>query len=132
MPINSRTKGSAGEREAAKIWFDLTGIKLERNLKQWRSGGFDLEGLDGWAIEVKRAKKPLLQQWWQQTIEQAGEAGLKPVLWYRLDNQKWRVVVALKDIHHDFGTGMGLEYTCEMSPEAFALVWRELCLPDTQ
>ena len=38
MPINSRAKGQSGEREAAKIWFDLTGIKLERNLDQWRSG----------------------------------------------------------------------------------------------
>ena len=125
MPINSRTKGSAGEREAAKIWFDLTGIKLERNLKQWRSGGFDLEGLDGWAIEVKRAKKPLLQQWWQQTIEQAGEAGLKPVLWYRLDNQKWRVVLPVGLLNPDFHPGDSIEYTCEMSPECFAMVWRE-------
>jgi hypothetical protein len=132
MPINSRNKGAQGEREIAKIWFDLTGVKLERNLDQWRAGGYDLEGLDGWAIEVKRAKKPLLNQWWQQTIEQAGTAGLKPVLWYRLDNQKWRVVLPLAEIHPDFGTSLGLEYTAELSPEGFALVWRELRLPDTQ
>ena len=38
MPINSRNKGAEGERSVAKIWFDLTGIKLERNLDQWRFG----------------------------------------------------------------------------------------------
>jgi len=130
MPINSRNKGAEGERSVAKIWFDLTGIKLERNLDQWRSGGYDLEGLDGWAIEVKRAKKPLLNQWWQQTCEQAAKNQLKPVLWYRLDNQKWRVVVPSHVLNPDFTLEEGLEYTCEMSPECFAMVWRETCLPD--
>ena len=126
MPVNSRAKGSRGELEAAKIWLDLTGIKLERNLDQWRSGGYDLEGLDGWAIEVKRAKKPLLNQWWQQTCEQAAKNQLKPVLWYGLDNQKWRVVVPAGVLNPDFHSGMELEYTCEMSPDCFAMIWREL------
>lgn len=132
MPINSRNKGAQGEREVSGIIHDQLGIKLQRNLDQWRSGGFDLVGLDGWAIEVKRAKKPLLNQWWQQTTEQAQKAGLKPILWYRLDNQKWRVVLPLVILNSDFHAGMGLEYTAEVSPEAFAMIYRELCLPDTQ
>ena len=67
MPINSRNKGSAAEREVGKIIYDLLGIKVERNLDQWRSGGYDLVGLDKVALEVKRAKKPLLNAWWKQT-----------------------------------------------------------------
>jgi hypothetical protein len=126
MPINSRNKGASAERECAKIIEDLLGIKCRRNLSQYQAGGYDLEGLDGWAIEVKRAKKPLLNQWWQQTCEQAAKNQLKPVLWYRLDNQKWRVVVPAGVLNPDFHSGMELEYTCEMSPDCFAMIWREL------
>lgn len=125
MPINSRNKGAAGEREVAKIIFDELGIKVERNLDQWRSGGYDLSGLDGWAIEVKRAKKPLLAQWWTQTLEQAEQGGLHPVLWYRLDNQKWRVVVPLNRICDGLEYSGGLEYTAEISPQGFACLYRE-------
>jgi len=126
MPINSRNKGASAERECAKIIEDLLGIKCRRNLSQYQAGGYDLEGLDGWAIEVKRAKKPLLNQWWQQTCEQAAKNQLKPVLWYRLDNQKWRVVVPAGVLNPDFHQGTELEYTCEMSPDCFAMIWREL------
>ena len=125
MPINSRNKGAAGEREVAKIIFDLLGIKCERNLDQWRCGGFDLSGLDGWALEVKRAKKPLLNAWWQQTLDQAKENNLKPVLWYRLDNQKWRVVVPLNLISRGLLVSQELEYCAELSPEGFATLYRE-------
>jgi hypothetical protein len=126
MPINSRNKGAQGEREIAKIWFDLTGVKLERNLDQWRAGGYDLEGLNGYAIEVKRAKKPLLNQWWQQACDQAAKNGLCPVLFYRLDNQKWRIVIPSGLLNPDFYAGMELEYTIETTPECFAMIWREI------
>jgi Holliday junction resolvase len=130
MPINSRNKGAQGEREVAKIIFDELGIECQRNLDQWRSGGFDLTGLDGWAIEVKRAKKPLLAQWWTQTVEQAEQAQLHPVLWYRLDNQKWRVVVPLNRICAGLEYSAGLEYTAELTPEGFACLYREKYLSD--
>ena len=125
MAINSRNKGAAGEREVAKIIDDLLGIKVQRNLDQWRSGGFDLDGLEGWAIEVKRAKKPLLAQWWAQTLAQAEQADLRPVLWYRLDNQKWRVVLPLKLLCAGLEYSGGLEYTAEITPEGFACLYRE-------
>lgn len=125
MAINSRNKGAAGEREVAKIIEDLLGVTCQRNLDQWRSGGFDLEGLDGWAIEVKRAKKPLLESWWQQTVDQARLADLKPVLWWRLDNQKWNVVVPLNLISQGLEYSQGLDYTARLSPEGFACLIRE-------
>ena len=125
MPINSRNKGKSGEAEVIKIIHDELGIKCCRNLDQVRNGGHDILGLDGWAIEVKRAKKPLLAQWWTQTLEQAEQGGLHPVLWYRLDNQKWRVVVPLNRICAGLEYSGGLEYTAEMSPQGFACLYRE-------
>ena len=125
MPINSRNKGAAGEREVAKIIDDLLGVKVQRNLDQWRAGGYDLTGLEGWAIEVKRAKKPLLTAWWAQTIEQAKAHQLKPVLWYRLDNQKWRVVVPMNLISRGMLETWALDYCAEISPEGFACLIRE-------
>ena len=125
MPINSRNKGAAGEREVARIIDDLLGVKVERNLDQWRAGGYDLVGLAGWAIEVKRAKKPLLNAWWAQTLEQARINELKPVLWYRLDNQKWRVVVPMNLISRGITETTDLDYCAELSPEGFATLYRE-------
>lgn len=93
---NSRTKGAAGEREVARILQDQLGIELTRNLDQTRDGGYDLLGLPGWAIEVKRYKtagKAERQAWWKQAVEQAGE-DLQPVVIYRLDRQGWRVMMA--------------------------------------
>lgn len=130
MPINSRTKGASAERECAKIIFDLLGVEVKRNLDQWRSGGFDLEGLDDWAIEVKRCKKPLIKSWWEQTTVQAKLANKLPVLWYRLDRQSWRVCVPLQvlqgGLEYRENPDWGLEYMVEMSPEAWASVAREM------
>lgn len=130
MPINSRNKGKSGEAEVIKIIHGELGIKCCRNLDQVRNGGHDILGLDGWAIEVKRAKKPLLAQWWTQTVEQAEQGGLHPVLWYKLDYQKWRVVVPLNRICDGLDYSGGLEYTAEMSPQGFACLYREKYLID--
>lgn len=126
MPINSRNKGSAAEREVGKIIYDLLGIKVERNLDQWRSGGYDLVGLDKVALEVKRAKKPLLNAWWKQTVAQANEAGLVPCLWYRLDRQQWVVVLPISQVVTGLeGQAETLENTVSMGAWAFATWYRE-------
>jgi hypothetical protein len=125
MPINSRNKGAQGEREVIQLIDDLLGIQLRRNLDQWREGGFDLIGLEGWAIEVKRAKKPLLKNWWQQTVDQANLHNLKPVLFYRLDNQRWRVVLAISQMTNLLGFDQSFEMSVEISPECFAAMIRE-------
>lgn len=125
MAINSRNKGAAGEREVAKLLNDLLGVVLVRNLDQWRSGGFDLTGLKGWAIEVKRAKKPLLKQWWQQTVDQAEPADLKPVLFYRLDHQPWRVVLPVNLLSKGLCLSKELDYCAEVTPDLFACLIRE-------
>jgi len=125
MSINVRNKGSQGERECAKIIEDLLGIKCRRNLSQYQSGGFDLEGLEGWAVEVKRAKKATLPAWWKQTVEQAQAADLKPVLWYRIDHKLWRVVIPLNLLRPGLEYSQDLLYTAELSPEGFAAFHRD-------
>lgn len=87
---NSRNKGKRAEQEIVNLLKDA-GFDVSRNLDQTRDGGYDILGIDDIALEVKRAKKPLVNKWWEQTVKQAGDKF--PVLAYRLDNQKWKVVV---------------------------------------
>ena len=129
MSINSRTKGKVGEREAIQIMRDYLGEDYEftRNLVQTRSGGHDIIGPDNFpfAIEVKRAKTPLINQWWAQAKDQADRAELIPALWYRLDRKPWRVIVPLYAINRTMTMADGWEWTAEITPEAFCMIVRE-------
>ena len=125
MSINSRAKGASAEREVVHILRDELGIDTQRNLDQWRSGGHDITGLPGWAIEVKRAKAPLIHQWWKQAKDQADRVGSTPALWYRLDRKPWRVIVPLYAINRSLTLHDGWEWTAEISPEAFCMIVRE-------
>ena len=87
MSINSRAKGKSGELECAKILSSELGIPVRRNLEQTAMGGYDLLGVDGYAIEVKRAKA-YSNQWFEQALRQAN--GSVPVLLYRIDRQGWK------------------------------------------
>lgn len=124
MPINSRQKGKNGELEVVHILREELGLETTRNLDQWRDGGSDILGVEGWAIEVKRAKTPQLKNWWEQTVKQAGISSF-PCLWYRLDRKYWRVVVPLHAITKDFGYNVDLEWTVEMTPNVFCAIVRE-------
>jgi Holliday junction resolvase len=125
MPINSRNKGASAEREVAQILRDELGIETKRNLEQWRSGGSDILGVPGFAIEVKRAAKPLIAQWWAQTVSQAELVKELPCLWYRLDRRSWRVLLPLWAICADAHPSYDLEWTAEITPEAFCMIARE-------
>lgn len=123
---SSRRKGKHGELEAAALLRDLLGTSVVRNLTtQARDGGHDLLGLPGWAVEVKRAAKPRIVEWWNQTVDQAN--GAKPVLLYRVDRYPWRAVLALADAVPAFEgqSRDGLTWTLETSIEVFAALVRE-------
>jgi hypothetical protein len=64
--------------------------KLQRNLKQVQQGGFDLDGLDWIAIEIKHHKQTSLGSWWAQTLKQATGERL-PVLIWKPHGGQWRV-----------------------------------------
>ena len=123
MSAMQRQKGARGERELAGLLGELLGLELTRNLVQAREGGADLLGIRGWAVEVKRAAKPRLAEWWRQCCEQA-EAGERPALFYRLDRQPWRVVVALRHVATGFDHAP-MELRLETDLEVFAALVRE-------
>ena len=101
----SRSKGQRGEREVASILNERLGLESKRNLAQYQEGGFDLIGIPDYAIEVKRCEKISVEKWWDQSKEQAEEVGLVPLLFYRKNNQEWKVVMDIKEIMDEWETG---------------------------
>lgn len=138
--INSRAKGAAGEREFCKELAEYLGddlvAPLKRNLEQTRMGGHDIEGLEGWAIEIKRyrvIKEGDINRFWTQAVDQAKRVGAEPVLAYREDFRSWRV-----RLPWGFGGTSGgfwsedVEMTVEVSLKAFACIVREHLRSDVQ
>lgn len=119
MAKMQRSKGGRGERELAKLLADRLGVKVSRNLLQTREGGYDLNGIEGWALEVKRQESLAINSWWKQTLEQS--KGAKPVLAYRQSRKPWRFVVRLCDVCED----MQGDYTAELCIEGFCQLVRE-------
>ena len=109
----ARNKGKNGEREVAlqfigamrqveahlgykyygengEINQDLPSCKVERNLQQSIAGGHDIVGIPFYAPEVKRVETPQINAWWQQCLEQANHAKLRPVLIWKMARQDWK------------------------------------------
>lgn len=121
MSAMQRNKGKAGEREIAAIVRDLTGWDVRRRVRQ-HDGDSDLEGVPGWAVEVKRhatATRGDIRAWWEQARRQAG-AGQVPVLFFRRDRDEWRAVWPV-----DMDEPQPYEFTAEGSIAAWACVARE-------
>lgn len=93
MGAMSRTKGQSGEREVAALLAELTGKDVRRRVRQ-HDGDADLEGLEGWSVEVKRYRVVttalLTGQWWPQAVAQAHRTGCAPLMIFRGDRQPWR------------------------------------------
>jgi hypothetical protein len=98
---NSRNKGANGEREVAKILRDYLGIDVQRNWQAQAAGGGADILLPGWALEIKRAKRPLIASWWAQAAQQGVISGRQPLLVYRLDRGKWRALMSMKVLSPD-------------------------------
>lgn len=123
--INSRTKGAAAEREAAKLIEDHLGFRCKRNLMQTAEGGHDLIGIPGWAVEVKRyaqASNAIKEGWWQQAVRQANEVGAKPVVLYRLDRSYWRALLEMPGSYFAPGDFRGV---VDIDAELFFAIARE-------
>lgn len=103
MSKMARDKGKRGEREIAdrfieimesienKLWSKVKhSQEVKRNTLQSDRGGFDLVGIPGLAIEIKRCETLALGSWWSQCLAQARH-GLMPVLFYRQSRKPWMV-----------------------------------------
>lgn len=108
--INIRQKGFNGEREVATLlnaivmtvmrelgYPEATVIAaattIQRNQNQSAVGGADLSNTFGLAFEVKRHENTSgLNGWWAQVVSAAERNNEIPVLLFRQNNQKWRVM----------------------------------------
>lgn len=129
MPINSRSKGQRGEREAAFLLSCLLGpgIVVSRRIQNQKND-YDLIGLEqfGFAPEVKfvkEATEALKAEWWEQACRQAYIHKLTPVVIFKANRRRWRAVLPASLFLGGDGWE-GLEWTMEMSLEAFAAVAR--------
>jgi len=93
-PAGARQKGQEGEREIIRLLSEVCEktVELRRNLAQTREGGYDIVGLEWLAMEVKRQETLDVENWWKQTLRQAGE-GQHPVLLYRQNRKAWNVMM---------------------------------------
>lgn len=98
----SKQKGKRGEREVVKLLqpivdkvFGDRGLEvpvLYRNQNQSFQGGYDIDGIDWIALEVKFQETMQINKWWEQTVRQSS-GGQVPVLIYRKTRMKWRVMM---------------------------------------
>ena len=108
MAINIRTKGQEGEREAAKFlnaWvndvrkeFGLASYPkqdelFQRNQNQSAVGGSDLASQLPLEIEIKRQEALSVNSWWKQCLASANRTGGIPILMFRQNNKKWRIIM---------------------------------------
>jgi len=119
--INSRSKGSAGEREACR-WLQE---KLEldflptRTLDQTREGGADITCIKPFFFEVKRCQALALRDWWVQVTAACDRSGVRVVM-FRQDKQPWRFLIS--------ATYIGLNKGFIQLEQKVAIEWmKKLC-----
>ena len=127
MSRMQRNKGQSGEREAAALIRELTGWHVRRRVRQ-HDGDADLEGVPGWAVEIKRhrtATRGGIARWWTQAVEQAGD--LLPLLLYRADRCEWRArwPLAVLMVQQRADYWRGIEWTADTTVQTWAAVARE-------
>lgn len=95
MSGSQRSKGARAEREVAEIINAKLGTDMRRTPL---SGGMkwkgDIQGWDGFHVEVKRQERLCIPEWLRQTEADCPE-GLVPLLVYRKSRDPWRVVLPL-------------------------------------
>ena len=97
MPINSRAKGAAGEREIAKILREH-GFENARRGHQFSgaNGDADVVGIDGLHLEIKRVEALNIDKAMEQSKRDARE-GETPVVFHRKNNKEWLATLRLED-----------------------------------
>ncbi|HWV45510.1 MAG TPA: hypothetical protein VN039_05705 [Nitrospira sp.] len=136
MGINIRQKGAEGEREVARSLNSIINAVLkarsipvpekdvvQRNQNQSAVGGGDLSNVFGLSVEVKRQEQLAVNTWWAQCEASANRNGEIPVLVYRVNRSKWRVVMyAELVLFSATGTQRSMKVRCEVEWEPF-LQW---------
>ena len=126
---NGRNKGRGFEYECIKLIHENLGIKLKRDIEQYRASDHgDLLGLP-FTIECKRYAMANggmhHESWWQQVVKahEANPASLAPVLIYKYDRAAIRCVVPLFFINKEYE---GLSETANLSLDCWFMLVREI------
>lgn len=93
----SRQRGATYEREVANEIFDMLGIRIKRNLKQYQQSGEGDLILGDYLIECKRRRSIAVYEWMRQAVE-ATQPGQTPVVIMRADGEKSLAVLHLPDL----------------------------------
>ena len=95
--MNSKQKGSRGEREWAKFCREQ-GYEVRRTQQYCGNTGdaSDCVGLDGIHQEVKRVEKLNISNAIAQAVRDA-KAGQTPIVAHRKNNEKWLVTMLASD-----------------------------------
>jgi hypothetical protein len=134
----AQNKGARAEREAIKLLtpvvteiyskFGMEQPRLQRNSMQADGGGSDIAGLEWMALEIKHQETLNVNQWWEQCVGQVKvriingkEVSQVPVLMYKRNNVKWRVMM-----HGLLRTGgeQNIVCPCDIPMESFLLYFR--------
>lgn len=98
----SRNKGASGEREAANMLAELTGVPWRRAVGQFRSGAdlpdvqCEVPGCDLW-VEVKRQKQPNIRAALEQAEQACGEKHT-PIALTRKDRGPWLLTLRAENL----------------------------------
>ena len=96
MPINSKRKGVAGERELASVLREY-GFECRRSQQYCGANGdADVVGLPGIHIECKRVEKLNLYDAMSQAKHDRREGEI-PAVFHRKNNHKWLVTMEVQD-----------------------------------
>jgi hypothetical protein len=124
MGAMQRTKGATYERTIVNMLKEHGFTDAMRNHSQTAVGGFDIVGVEPFAIEVKNHKKLNINTWWKQTIAQAKDNDI-PVLIYHIPNTSRSMVqMPLSAVNPT----LSKERTVTMDFEDFIYIAREVIL----
>lgn len=93
MNINSKKKGAEGERELARLLRQQGWTNARRGVQySGLNGDADVVGITGIHIECKRCQQVSDERWLEQA-ERDARLGEIPVVIYRRNNEKWKVLL---------------------------------------
>lgn len=96
MPINSKEKGKAGEREFARLCREHGFANARRGQQYSGIEGDDVVGLDGIHVEVKRVERLNISNALQQSIRDSKEDEI-PIVAHRRNREEWKITMRADD-----------------------------------
>ena len=111
----SRQRGATYEREVANQIFDMLGIRIKRNLKQYQQAEEGDLILGQYLIECKRRKKIAVHEFMEQA-DKACEPGQTPVVIMRADGKKSLAMLHLPDLLKLLGNELDPHQSQDESP----------------